>query len=129
MKRLSFAVLMSLLLCAGCAVAAPIRVMLLDGASGGTFHNWRLTTPVLKAELEETGLFRSPWLPRRPSDGDFGNFKPEFGQYQAIVSNYDAPDWPADLRRQLEQFVSQGGGLVVVHAADNAFPNWPEYNA
>lgn len=128
MKRLNFAVLMSVLLCAGCAVAAPIRVLLLDGASGGTFHNWRLTTPVLKAELEETGLFQVTVVTAPPSDGDFGNFKPEFGQYQAIVSNYDAPDWPVDLRRQLEQFVSQGGGLVVVHAADNAFPNWPEYN-
>jgi type 1 glutamine amidotransferase len=110
------------------AGAAPIRVMLLDGASGGTFHNWRLTTPVLKTELEETGLFQVTVVTAPPADGDFSNFKPEFGRYQVIVSNYDAPDWPAGLRRELEQFVSRGGGLVVVHAADNAFPNWPEYN-
>jgi len=31
--------------------------MLLDGESAGLYHNWRLTTPVLKKELEETGLF------------------------------------------------------------------------
>ena len=36
--------------------------------------------------------------------------------------NYDGPDWPAELRTQFEKFVSDGGGLVVVHAADNAFP-------
>ena len=36
--------------------AGPIYVMLLDGESGGPYHNWKLTTPVLKKELEETGL-------------------------------------------------------------------------
>jgi len=56
-----------------------------------------------------------------PSDGDFTSFKPEFGRYQVIVSNLDSPDWPADLRTAFEQYVSGGGGLVVVHAADNAF--------
>ena len=38
--------------------AAPIPVMLLDGESAGSYHAWRLTTPVLKLELEETGLFQ-----------------------------------------------------------------------
>ena len=38
--------------------AGPIHVMLLDGESGGPYHNWKLTTPVLKKELEETGLFQ-----------------------------------------------------------------------
>ena len=42
--------------------------------------------------------------------------------------NYDGPDWPADLRAQFEKYVSDGGGLVIVHAADNAFPDWPAYN-
>jgi hypothetical protein len=42
--------------------------------------------------------------------------------------NYDGPTWPADLRSQFEQYVAAGGGLVIVHAADNAFPDWPAYN-
>lgn len=108
--------------------SAPIRVLLLDGQSGGPYHNWRLTTPVLKTELEETGLFHVTVVTAPPSDGDFTNFKPNFTGYQVIVSNYDAPDWPANLRTEFEQFISEGGGLVVVHAADNAFPNWSAYN-
>jgi len=105
-----------------------IRLALIDGQSGGTYHNWRLTTPVLKKELEETGLFSVTVLTAPASDGDFSTFKPNFASYQAIVMNYDGPDWPADLRAQFEQFVSSGGGLIIVHAADNAFPNWPAYN-
>jgi type 1 glutamine amidotransferase len=110
------------------AASGPIRVMLLDGASGGSYHNWRATTPVLKAELEETGLFAVTVVTAPGSDGDFSNFKPEFDKYQVIVSNYDAPEWPANLRKELEEYMTGGGGLVVVHAADNAFPNWAEYN-
>jgi len=110
------------------AEGRPIRVAIVDGQSGGAYHNWRLTTPVLKKELEETGLFTVTVITAPASDGDFSNFKPELKQYQAIVMNYDGPDWPAELRAQFEKYVADGGGLVVVHAADNAFPDWAAYN-
>jgi len=107
---------------------ASIPVMLLDGQSGGAYHNWRATTRVMKTELEETGLFAVTVVTAPELGGDFSGFKPEFKKYKAVVLNYDGPDWPADLRKELEDFVGGGGGLVVVHAADNAFPNWPEFN-
>jgi hypothetical protein len=110
------------------AAGNPIRVAILDGESAGAYHNWRLTTPVLKRELEETGLFDVTVITAPASDGDFSNFKPEFDRYQAIVMNYDGPDWPEGLRAEFEKYVSNGGGVVVVHAADNAFPGWSAYN-
>ena len=130
MKRLSMALMLGTLLCVAAtpARAARIRVMILDGESAGPYHNWRLTTPVLKEELEETGLFDVTVVTAPPSSENLGNFHPDFGKYQAIVMNYDAEDWPQDLRTQFEQYVRDGGGLVIVHAADNAFPNWPAYN-
>jgi hypothetical protein len=136
MHRIALGVLLATLLAAPFAWAAspatlsraPIRVLLLDGQSGGAWHNWRLTTPVLKEELDETGIFLVTVLTAPESDGDFSSFKPVLSDYQVIVLNYDAPDWPVDLRSQFEQFVSSGGGLVVIHGADNAFPNWPAYN-
>ena len=118
-------------LCCAAAFRADgqtIRVVIIDGQSAGTYHNWRLTTPVLKKELEETGLFEVSVLAAPPSDGDFSNFKPELSRYRVIVMNYDGPTWPAELRAQFEQYVAAGGGLVIVHAADNAFPDWPAYN-
>ena len=108
--------------------AAPIPVMLLDGESGGPYHAWQVTTPVLKKELEETGLFRVDVVTAPKSGGDFSNFKPDFSKYRAIVSNLDSAEWPAELMKALEQFVGGGGGLVIVHAADNAFPKWQAYN-
>lgn len=119
---------MSILLGFSAPAVGAIRVMLLDGQSGGPYHAWQLTTPVLKKQLEETGLFQVEVVTAPQSNGDFSNFKPEFGKYAVIVSNLDSPEWPAELKTAFEQYVSNGGGLVIVHAANNAFPNWPAFN-
>jgi type 1 glutamine amidotransferase len=109
---------------------APIPVMILDGESGGTYHDWARVTPVLKKMLDETGLFSTTVVTAPPAGGDFSAFAPAFAKYRAVVLNYDAPDdrWPAALKSSFEQYVREGGGLVVVHASDNAFPAWPAFN-
>ena len=87
-----------------------IKVMLLDGQSAGPYHNWRLTTPVLKEGARRDGTVLGDGGDGAASDGDFSSFKPEFDQYKAVVMNLDSPDWPADLRASLEKYVSGGGG-------------------
>jgi type 1 glutamine amidotransferase len=118
----------SVLVAAAAPAAPPIMAMILDGQSGGPYHAWQQVTPVLKKQLEETGLFHVDVVTSPASPGDFSKFKPDFAKYQVVVSNYDAPDWPADLKMSFEQYVNNGGGFVSVHAADNAFPNWKAYN-
>jgi hypothetical protein len=110
--------------------ADPIRVMLLDGESGGTYHKWKLTTPVLQKQLEETGLFQVDVVTAPAAGADFSAFKPDFRKYAVVVWNYDAPDerWPAELKTSFENYVRGGGGFVSVHAADNAFPGWSAFN-
>jgi mono/diheme cytochrome c family protein len=110
--------------------AAPIRVMLLDGESGGPYHQWQLTTRVLKKELDDAGIFQVDVVTAPPADASFSAFRPDFPKYQVVVLNYDAPDerWPAELKTAFERYVSDGGGLVVVHASDNAFPGWTAFN-
>jgi hypothetical protein len=103
--------------------------MLLDGQQS-QYHPWEPTSPVLKKMLEETGLFQVDQVTSPPVGGDFSNFKPEFNKYHAILLNYDTGDdqWPADLKTSFEQYVRGGGGLIVYHGADNAFPGWREFN-
>ena len=113
---------------AATAQAAPIKVMILDGASGGTYHDWKLTTQVMRRELAEAGLFDVTVVSAPPADGDFSGFHPDFAQYQVVVLNYDAQDWPGPLKTQFETYIKNGGGLVIVHGADNAFPNWVAFN-
>jgi len=108
--------------------ATPIKVMILDGASAAAYHDWKLGTQIMKRELEETGRFEVTVVTAPPSDGDFSNVHPDFGKYQVVVLNYDSQDWPAPLKAEFETFMKNGGGLVVVHGADNAFPDWAAFN-
>jgi type 1 glutamine amidotransferase len=130
-KRTLAVVFAALCICMLQAPAATsIRAVILDGQSGGPFHAWQQTTPVLKKILEETGLFQVDVLTSPPVGGDFSSFKPEFQRYQVVVSNYDGTDdqWPGPVKSAFEEYMQNGGGLVVVHAADNSFPSWQAYN-
>jgi type 1 glutamine amidotransferase len=108
----------------------PVHVMLLDGESAGAYHQWQLTTGVLKRELEETKFFQVDVVTAPPAGGDYSRFRPEWKKYQVVVWNYDAPDerWPAELKSSFEKYVMAGGGVVIVHASDNAFPGWDAFN-
>jgi type 1 glutamine amidotransferase len=120
-----------LLAIATCLSAAkPIPILLLDGEQGGPYHAWQDTTPDLKKMLDQTGLFSIDVLTAPPKGADFSNFKPDFSKYKAVVLNYDAPDdrWPDALKASFEKYVASGGGVVIFHAADNAFPKWKAYN-
>ncbi len=54
--------------------------------------------------------------------------RPKFDQVDVIIGNYNGEAWPEEVRADFVKFVRQGGGYVPVHAADNSFPEWPEYN-
>jgi len=56
------------------------------------------------------------------------DFKPEFSKYDVVIGNYNGEDWSPATKKAFEDYVSGGGGYVSVHAADNAFPHWVEYN-
>lgn len=55
-------------------------------------------------------------------------WRPRFKEYDAVVCNYTGDAWPDAVRQELVAYARGGGGVVIVHAADNAFPDWPEYN-
>jgi hypothetical protein len=77
---------------------------------------------VLRKELEETALFQVTVATSPESGGDFSSFKPKFSDYAVIVWNYDAPNWPADLRAQLEQYhpeLDNNAQLKIVHGKDS----------
>ena len=48
----------------------PIHVMLLDGESAGAYHQWQLTTGVLRKELEKAKLFQVDVVTAPPAGGE-----------------------------------------------------------
>ena len=105
--------------------AEKLSILLIDGQNN---HNWRATSPVIKAGLEETGRFKVEVSTSPQKGGKWEDWNPDFSKYDAILSNYNGKLWPEKMQRNLENYVNKGGGFVVVHAANNAFTNWKEYN-
>ncbi|NND98686.1 MAG: ThuA domain-containing protein [Pirellulaceae bacterium] len=150
-----FVLLVSFSVVLGSVVSASadekLKVLIIDGQNNHTA--WPKTTAMMRQYLEETGRFtvdvqrtQFTWkggdllkefplddgqtyqdLPQPKSDPDF---KPKFSDYDVVVNNfgYNAAPWPDDTNAALEEFMSNGGGMVVVHAADNSFGDWDEYN-
>jgi uncharacterized protein len=109
------------------ARAAPLRVMLLTGQSS-RYHDWTKSSPLVKTYLEQTGLFTVDVVTTPPHGGDMAAFKPDFKPYAAVVVVYEGDEWPAETKQAFVAYMKGGGGLVVMHDTDNAFPFWPEWN-
>jgi type 1 glutamine amidotransferase len=116
---------MATLVSLNCASAAPpgLKALVIDGMNN---HDWAAGTRALQSILEGSGRFTvtvSTW----PA-------KPDFAGYDVVIDNFngghtaDGTRWPREVETALESYVKGGGGLVVFHAANNAFLNWPAYN-
>jgi len=105
----------------------PMKALIVDGQNN--HKAWPETTKRMKSYLEETGLFTVDVVTAAPKGTD-PNFKPTFSDYDVVVSNFGhgAAAWPEATQKAFEAYVAGGGGFVVIHAADNSFPEWPAYN-
>lgn len=137
------------------AADEKITVLIIDGQNN---HNWQQTTPVLKKILEGTNKFTvdvatsppPPKLPALPKNATaeqkteydaavaairkghretFEKFRPDLAKYAVVVSNYNGEPWGNALNADFDHLLKDGKiGFVVVHAANNAFTGWKEYN-
>lgn len=125
-KRLIVAFFLAAFSLATFVQAAPtMKALIIDGQNNHAV--WPQTTKMMKRYLEATGLF-SVDVATTAKQGVDPSFKPDFKKYQIVISNYNGADWPQETQDAFIQFVRDGGGFVVVHAANNSFPNWKEFN-
>jgi type 1 glutamine amidotransferase len=107
------------------AADAPLKALIVDGQNN---HGvWPKTTNMMKRYLEETRLFTVDVATTAP-EGTDPDFRPDFSKYNVVVSNYNGAPWPEETREAFVEYVRAGGGFVVVHAANNAFGDWRQYN-
>ena len=154
MFRALFSSVCLLLLLSGISNAqapTPIRALIIDGQNN---HGaWPKTTMMIKKYLEDTKRYsvdiartKFTWqgddlLSKYPlNDGVVReskksgvadpDYKPDFSKYNVVINNFGfgAAPWPEETKVAFEKFVSNGGGLVILHAADNCFGDWEQYN-
>ncbi|MGB5435741.1 MAG: ThuA domain-containing protein [Maribacter sp.] len=128
-----------------------LKALIIDGQNN--HDQWPKITYMLKQYLEETGLFKADvkrtaytWkgeayltdfaiegipdteiLDKPKADP---SYSPDFSNYDVVICNFgwNAAPWPKETQKSFEAYMNNGGGLVVFHAADNSFPEWPAYN-
>lgn len=103
----------------------PLAALIVDGQNN---HPWAETTPILKQLMEETGMFSVDVATSPPKKQDMSGFKPKFAPYDVVVCNYTGDPWPEETQAAFEKYVADGGGVVIYHAANNAFRKWKAYN-
>jgi type 1 glutamine amidotransferase len=108
-----------------CKESATYKTLIITGQNN---HNWKASNPVLKQILDETGMFESEVMITPEKGGDMTTFVPDFSKYKLVVLDYNGDSWSDKTNAAFLDYVKNGGGVVVYHAADNAFPNWKEYN-
>jgi hypothetical protein len=135
----------------GLQAAEKLKALIVDGQNNHLV--WPKSTIMMKQYLEQTGLFevdiaRSRYLWKAEREKAYlplagvgeaellsepkadPDFKPDFTRYDVVISNFGwkAADWPEATRKAFEDYMARGGGFVSVHAANNSWPDWPEFN-
>lgn len=120
---LTGAMLLTAIFCAN--AKRPIQGIIITGQNN---HNWPVSHRAIKMTLESSGLFSLDVAVSPQQGEDMSHFSVDFSKYRLVVLDYNGDSWPAAMNAAFMDYVQQGGGVVVYHAADNAFTDWPAYN-
>ena len=103
------------------ADSEPVQALIISGANN---HDWRYTTPVFKTILEESGLFEVTITYEPGKDMAQPDYLKQFG---VLLLDYNGPRWGDAAEAAFLKAVHDGVGVSVIHAANNAFNGWTEY--
>jgi putative heme-binding domain-containing protein len=103
---------------------APIRVLILTGRQHPA-HDWQKTTRAIEEVLARDSRLRVTVV----RDPEF-LAKPALAGHDVLILNYmnfERPGLSDRAKANLLKYVAGGKGLVVVHFANGAFRDWPDY--
>lgn len=96
--------------------------------SGQNNHDWKRSHSFLKKIFDSSDRFKAEVILTPPEKGDMNSFSPSFSKYDIIVLDYCGDDWSEKTQKKFEKYMERGGGLIIIHASNNSFPNWKAYN-
>lgn len=100
-----------------------IEVALLTGHTD-KHHNWELMAPHILEVLAENPALCTTYIDVTSSE----SAEIDFSRYDVVIFNINDVEWSDTQKRNFEEYMASGGGMVSVHEADNAFPEWPAFN-
>jgi len=100
----------------GAEPAEPRKPRAGDAAAAAAYEaDLRVFREARDAAFTQGRLSRSIW-------------RPPFADVDVVIVNYNGGDWPEHVKDAFVEYVRGGGGVVIVHSANNCFQNWPAYN-
>lgn len=117
--------LLALLSVISSSAKEPLKAIIVTGQNN---HNWRVSHVALKSILENSGMFSVDFAISPESGADMSSFVVDFAGYDLVVLDYNGDRWPEATDNNFMNYVNAGGGVIVYHAANNAFADWPEFN-
>jgi len=105
-----------------------VNTLIVDGQSSIYHKDWAERTALMKQMLESAGIFTVDVATSPAIGEDNSQFLPAFANYDVVIVNYEGDYWSDAMQKAFEEYVSGGGGVVSVHATDNAFPDWKAWN-
>ena len=108
-----------------CTKKPELKALIVTGQNN---HNWQRSNVFLRQILEKSQIFTVETSTSPAAGRDMSEFIIDFSPYDVVVLDYTGDNWPEETRNNFLEYVSGGGGVVVYHAASNAFPDWPEFN-
>jgi len=107
--------------------ADSVDVLIVTGQHS---HQWNKSTPMMRKILEKTPDIEVA-VSRTPKKGSpveaWDSWRPDFAQYDCIIVDYNQEAWPEPVNEAFEKYVAGGGGVMIIHAAKNAFAGWKAY--
>jgi uncharacterized protein len=108
-----------------CTQRTELKALIVTGQNN---HNWQISSRYLGDILQKSGLFVTEMKISPEQGKDMSDFIIDFSPYDLVVLDYNGDSWPEETNNNFVEYVKNGGGVVVYHAADNAFPDWQEFN-
>jgi hypothetical protein len=119
-------------LCVTAASLAPalgadkIKVMIIGGQNN---HDWAQSTPFLAKLLDkgnfEATVYNTP--PKGANKEQWDAWQPKFRQFGCVVLDYNGEMWPEAVKKDFVDYIRDGGGVLLIHAANNSFSGWKEF--
>ena len=97
----------------------PIPVLLLTGKHN---HDFEYTSKVHADTLAKRGFAVTV-----SNDPASTLTTQDLRPFKAFILDYNGPRWGEAAEREFTSWVERGTGVVVIHAANNAFTGWTEY--
>jgi hypothetical protein len=97
---------------------------------GQNNHDWKKTTPYLKELLDKAGHFETVVCnapPAKASQAQWDAWQPKFREFHCVVLDYNGEMWPDRVKRDFVDYIRAGGGALLIHAANNSFGGWKEF--